>query len=208
MDRRRFFLLTWGRASYLRYLIPAFPLLLFGFAAYLGALRREHPKLYLTVVGATVAGILSGTFLLPSSGYWHKNFCLSPLQFKTEAAAYREQMAPLRGMVDYLNRTAPGEPAAIFWVGIAGLRGRVYTSGCQTFEFFRQCESAHSAEAVRALMAKNGIRHFVAPLPSCGEPNLPQLTEFLKRYTEERARNSCLYVAETKSSGTSLARSR
>jgi hypothetical protein len=203
-----FFLLTWGRASYLRYLIPAFPLLLFGFAAYLSALRREHPILYRTVVGATVAGILSGTFLLPSSGYWHKNFCLSPLQFKTEAAAYREQMAPLRGMIDYLNRTAPGEPAAIFWVGIAGLQGRVYTSGAQTFEFFRQCESAHSAEAVRDLMAKNGIRHFVTPLPTCGEPNLPQLTEFLKRYTEERFRGTCLYVAETKSSATSLARSR
>jgi hypothetical protein len=57
-------------------------------------------------------------------------------------------------------------------------------------------------------MAKNGIRHFVTPLPTCGEPNLPQLTEFLKRYTEERFRGSCLYVAETKSSATSLARSR
>jgi hypothetical protein len=197
-----FFLFTWSRASYIRYLIPAFPLLLFGFAAYLRALRSDQPNLYRTVIGATVAGILSGTFLLPSSGYWHKNFCLNPLDFKTEAAQYMEQMAPLRVMVDYLNRTAPGEPVAIFWVGIAGLQGRPYTSGSHTFEFFRQCEAAHSAEAVRDLMAKNGIRHFVSPLPKCGEPNMPQLIEFLKRYTEERFRGNCMYVAETKSSGT------
>jgi hypothetical protein len=193
-----FFLLTWSRASYIRYLIPAFPLLLFGFAGYLRAVRSEQPVLYRIVVGATVASILLGAFLLPSSGYWHKNFCLNPLKFQTEAAQYEDQMAPLRRMVDYLNRTSPGEPAAFFWVGIAGLQGRPYTSGTQTFDFYRQCERAHSAEAVRDLMARNGIRHFVAPLPNCGQPNMPQLTEFLKVYTEERFRNSCLYVAETK----------
>jgi hypothetical protein len=117
-------------------------------------------------------------------------------------------MAPLRGMVDYLNRTSPGEPAAIFWVGMAGLRGRAYTSGSETFEFFRECAAAHSAEAVKELMAKNGIRHFVTPLPACGQPNLPQLTEFLKRYTEERFRGHCLYVAETTGSETRVARLR
>jgi len=193
-----FFVFTWSRASYLRYLIPVFPLLLFGFANYLRALRSEQPYLYRMVLGATVAGVLSGTYLLPASGYWHKNFSLSPLNFKAEAAKYTEQMAPLRMMVDYLNRTAPGEPAAFFWTGLAGLQGRAYTSGPQTFEFFRECEAAHSAEAVKALMAKNGIRHFVSPLPKCGQPNLPQLTEFLKLYTEEQFRNDCLYVATMK----------
>jgi hypothetical protein len=193
-----FFLFTWSRASYLRYLLPAFPLLLFGFASYLRALRSEQPNLYRTVLGATVATIMAGTFLLPTSGYWHKDFCLSPLKFKAEADEYREQMAPLRSMVDYLNRAAPGEPAAIFWVGMAGLQGHVYTSGTQTFDFFRQCERARSADSVKELMARNGIRHFVAPLPQCGEPNMPQLTEFLKRYTQERIRGRCLYVAETK----------
>lgn len=194
-----FFLFTWSRASYLRYLIPAFPLLLFGFAAYLGALRKQQPGLYRIVIAATVAGILSGTYLLPSSGYWHGNFCLSPFRFKREAAQYIEQMAPLRVMVDYLNRAAPGEPAAIFWVGTAGLRGRAYTSGTQTFEFYKQCEAAHSAEAVKAVMEKHGIRHFVAPLPACGKPNMPQLTDFLERYTEEKFRGPCLYVAEMNS---------
>jgi hypothetical protein len=201
-----FFLFTWSRASYIRYLVPALPLLLFGFAAYLRALRREQPNLYRTVIGATVATILSGAFLLPSSGYWHKNFCLSPLKFKMEAAEYVERSAPARVMVEYLNRTAPDEPAAFFWNGIAGLRGRPYTSGSHTFEFFRQCEAASSAEAVKELMAKNGIRHFVTPLPSCGEPNMPQLTEFIKRYTEERFRGGCLSVAETKSDGADILR--
>lgn len=195
-----FFLLTWSRASYIRYLIPAFPLLLFGFAGYLRALQSEQPNLYRTVIGVTVATILSGAFLLPSSGYWHKNFCLSPLKFRMEAAEYVEQFAPARVLVEYLNRTAPGEPAAFFWIGIAGLHGRPYTSGSHTFEFFRQCEAAGSAEAVKELMARNGIRYFVTPLPNCGEPNMPQLAEFIKRYTEERFRSGCLYVAETKSS--------
>ena len=200
-----FFLFTWSRASYIRYLVPAFPLLLFGFAGYLHALRSGQPNLYRTVIGATVATILSGTFLLPSSGYWHKNFCLNPLKFKIEAAEYVEQSAPARVMVEYLNRTAPGEAAAFFWPGIAGLKGRPYTSGSHTFEFFRQCEAASSAEAVNELMAKNGIRHFVSPLPNCGEPNMPQLKEFLKRYTEERFRVGCLYVAATKSGGADVA---
>ena len=142
--------------------------------------------------------VLSGAFLLPSSGYWHKDFCLSPLHFQTEAAAYRDQMAPLRTMVDYLNRTAPGEPVAIFWVGIAGLQGPVYTSGNQTFDFHDRCDKAATAAGVKSLMAKYGIRHFISPLPSCGEPNFPQLTEFLKRYAVERFRSTCLYVAETR----------
>ena len=196
-----FFLFTFSRASYIRYLIPAFPLLLFGFAGYLRALHSEQPNLYRTVVGMTVATILSGAFLLPSSGYWHKNFCLSPLKFKTEAKEYIERNAPARVMVEYLNRAAPGEPAAFFWIGIAGLRGRPYTSGSHTFEFLRRCEEAHSAEAVKELMAENGIRYFVTPLPKCGKPTLPQLSDFIKRYTVERFRAGCLYVAETKSNG-------
>jgi hypothetical protein len=193
-----FFLFTWSRASYLRYLIPAFPLLLFAFAGYLRALRREQPNLYRTVLGMTVLTVFCGTFLLPSSGYWHKDFCLNPLKFRAEAAQYIEQAAPARVMVDYLNRTAPGEPAAFFWIGIAGLVGRPYTSGTHTFEFFRQCDAAHTGEAVKKLMEEYGIHHFVAPLPKCGQPNLPQLAEFLRLYTRERFRDGCLYVAETR----------
>jgi hypothetical protein len=193
-----FFLFTWSRASYIRYLVPAFPLLLFGFAAFLQALRKNQPNFYRAVIGATVVSVLAGAMLLPSSGYWHKNFSLSPLNFDVEAAQYIEQHAPARKMVDYLNRIAPGEPAAFFWNGIAGLRGRPYTSGSHTFEFFRQVAKADSPERVRELMANYGIRHFVTPLPACGQPNMPQLTEFIKRYTEERFRGRCLYVAETK----------
>jgi hypothetical protein len=194
-----FFLLTWSRAAYLRYLIPAFPLLLFVFAGYLQAVRARQPNLYRVVVGATVASVFLGVFLLPSSGYWHKAFCLNPLQFQAEAAQYEEQMAPLRHMIDYLNRTAPGEPAALFWIGIAGLEGRPYTSGPQTFDFYWACDQAKSAEEVKQIMEKYGIRHFVTPLPNCGKPNLRYLGEFLQRYTEERFRGSCLYVAEMKS---------
>jgi hypothetical protein len=201
-----FFLFTWSRASYIRYLVPAFPLLLFGFTGYLRALRSEQPNLYRTVIGAMIVTILSGAFLLPSSGYWHKNFCLSPLKFQKEAAEYVERHAPVRVIVEYLNRTAPGEPTAFFWNGIAGLQGRAYTSGSHTFEFFRQCKAASSAEAVKELMARNGIRHFVTPLPRCGEPNLPQLAEFIKRYTVERFRGGCLYVADTKIHGVETGR--
>ncbi len=201
-----FFLFTWSRASYLRYLIPAFPLLLFGFAGYLCALRREQPNLYRAVLGMTVATVLCGTFLLPSSGYWHKDFCLNPLTFRAEAAQYIEQTAPARVMVDYLNRTAPGEPAAFFWIGIAGLVGRPYTSGTQTFEFFRQCDAAHTGDAVKKLMDEYGIHHFVTPLPKCGQPNMPQLAEFLRLYTRERFRDGCLYVAETRPAPVASAR--
>ncbi len=196
-----FFLFTWSRASYIRYLVPSFPLLLFGFAGYLRALRTEQAKLYRIVIGATVATILSGVFLLPSSGYWHKNFCLNPLKFNAEAAEYIEQNAPARVMVEYLNRMAPGEPAAFFSNGIAGLVGRPYTSGSHTFEFFRLCEAASSAEAVKKLMATHSIRYFVTPSGNCGEPNMPQLADFVKRYTEERFHRGCVHVAETKSDG-------
>ena len=193
-----FLLVTWTRASYIRYIVPAFPLLLFGFASYLRVLRTTQSNLYRTVVGATVAAILSGVFLLPSSGYWHKNFCLNPLDFDAEAEEYIAQNAPARLLVAYLNRMAPGQPAAFFSNGIAGLRGRSYTSGAHTYEFFSQLAATTSAEAVKELMVKNGIRHFITPVPKCGEPNLPQLTQFIEQYTEERFRRGCLYVAEMK----------
>ena len=69
----------------------------------------------------------------------------------------------------------------------------------------RQCAAATSVEAVKELMEKNGIRYFVTPLPNCGEPNMPRLTEFINRYTEERFRGGCLYVAEMKSGAELLA---
>jgi hypothetical protein len=194
-----FFVLTWSRASYIRYLVPAFPLLLFGFAAYLRALHDEQPNLYRIIAAATAASVLSGAYLLPSSGFWHKDFCLNPLRFQAESAKYISENAPAREMIDYLNRTAPGEPVAFFWTGMAGLQGRPYTSGSHTFEFFKKIEAAPQPEDVKELMAKTGIRYFVTPLAACGEPNFEQVTAFILFYTEPRFYNACLAVAETKS---------
>jgi hypothetical protein len=140
--------------------------------------------------------ILAGMYLLPSSGYWHKDFCLSPIRFRAEAAAYLELHAPSRLLAEHLNRTAPGEPVAFFTNGIAGLNARAYSTGLHNFTFYRECLAARSAVEVKALMASAGIRHFVTPLPRCGRPPLPQLTDFLDRYTHARFRAGCLYIAD------------
>ncbi len=190
------FLITFETASYVRYLSPLLPLLLFLFAHYLHLTHTIDQRLYGATIAATVATTIAGMYLLPSSGYWHKNFCLSPMNFRTEAAAYLELHAPSRVLSEHLNRTAPGEPAAFFTNGIAGLKARAYSTGLHNFTFYRECLAARSATNVNALMEATGIRHFVTPQPRCGAPPLPQLAEFLEQYTHERFRAGCLYIAD------------
>ena len=98
--------------------------------------------------------------------------------------------------MDYLNRTAPGEPVAFFTSGIAGLNARAYITGLHDFTFYRECLAAHSALQMKALMTDRGIRHFVTSLSGCGKPPLRELANFLDQYTYERFRSGCLYVAD------------
>ncbi len=191
-----FFGATWATASYVRYVVPALPLLLYAFARYLQLVRGGDASLFGALTGITVAMVAAGMYLLPASGYWHKDFCLNPMNFRAEAAAYLELHAPSRLLAEHLNRTAPEEPVAFFTNGIAGLNARAYSTGLHNFTFYRECLAARSGAEVNALMARTGIRHFVTPLPRCGSPPLPALAEFLARYTHERFRAGCLYIAD------------
>jgi len=190
------FLINWKASSYVRYLAPAFPLILYAFAHYLGAIRLGQPGLYRAAATLTAAGVLTSAYLMPASGYWHKNFCLSPFARQAEARRYIEDSAPSRILVDQLNHTSPGEPVAFMTNGIAGLNAPAFSTGLHNFTFFRQLQNASSAADVSRLMARNGIRHFVAPLPACGAPPLPQLADFLRQYTHERAEAGCAYLAD------------
>ena len=180
--------------SYIRYLVPAFPLMLFGFAGYLHALRREQSILYRTVIGATVVTILSGVFLLPSSGYWHKDFCLSPLRFNSEAAEYIEQNAPARVMVDYLNR-GPRRAGRIFLQRHRRTPGRP-TLPARILRILPPVRSGGSAEAVKKQWrpTASATSHF----RELRRAEHAAARDFVKRYTEERFRRGCVHVADKK----------
>jgi hypothetical protein len=191
-----YFVITWRSASNIRYLVPVLPILLFAFACYLGALRQSQENLYRASCCMLAGTVLVGMYLLPSSGFWHKNFCLSPVAFAEEARVYIEAHAPSRVLVAHLNATAPGEPVAFFANGIAGLDARAYSTGWHNFTFLRDVRRANSAEKVKDLMERSGVRHFVTPLPRCGTAPLPQLEAFLAKYTRERFRAGCLFIAD------------
>ena len=151
----------------LRYCYPALPL----FSIVIGAVLAEWPQ---AALAATALTLLNAWFL-PASGWYQNDF----------APFRRDQVspAPERVLIDNLNRTAPGEPVALFGTdAVAGLHAPAYTDTWHSYQYWRQLSGArNSAEVAKALRERN-IHHIMAPLSL--ETPTPLLDTFLREWAE------------------------
>ena len=188
--------MTWQGVSYVRYTLPALLVILLAAAAALASLRNLGGRGYSIAITCIALLSLAGVYLLPVSGYWHREFCLSPLHFQHESEEYIEQHAPSRILVGQLNRAAPGEPVLFLTNGIAGLEAPAYIMGWHGFTFYKEVSAAHTSAEVDAIMRTKGIRYFLVCLEPC-EPAFPfPLAEFMRIHTRERMRAGGAFVAE------------
>jgi hypothetical protein len=137
----------------LRYLYPSFPLLTAAIVlAWVPIVRWAA----LAVAALNLA-------FLPSSSWFHKAFCLNPLD-RNAPAEYLASTAPARLLIDRLNRDHPGESALFLeTMDIAGLRGEAWSNGWHDREFVERLTALRTPAEVQTLFAEMGLRHYIYP---------------------------------------------
>ncbi len=100
-------------------------------------------------------------WFLPSSGYYSPDFALFG---KAEIAPFIAAKAPVRVLIDRLNREVPGEAVAFFATdATAGLRATAYTDTWHNEHYWERVRNAPDAAAIAAQFHALGIRHVIAP---------------------------------------------
>ena len=166
-------LLLLGMAPNLRYLYPALPM--FSIAiAFLASGVRGAPSGFLILT-------MLNLWFLPASGWYHADFALFR---RAQVETYLETSAPQRKLIQYLNRTAPGEPVAFFEAEPGGLNARAYTDTWYSYEYNRRMRTARSAAGLAAFYRELGVRHVIAPVPADQmRPSTSILGDFLMQWT-------------------------
>jgi hypothetical protein len=191
---------TFTYQANLRYAYAALPLVMLYSAAALSRLRAVDLALYRVVLGASLAALGLNLYFLPASGWYQKDFIWGAWEGRAEAERYLRASAPVRQLVEYLNREHPGLPVAFFQSSqVAGLRGLAYADNWHNDMFVRRLRAAGSAEDCRNLMQELGVRYFVAPAPGSGlvVTEVPA-DSFLARFTEPEYRRGPYQLARWK----------
>jgi hypothetical protein len=157
----------------LRYLYPVLPL----FSILVAALAEKPPAL----ASAAFTGLIALNFwFLPASGWYDNEFAL----FRHDAIRpYLEKMAPARLLIDRLNRTAPGEPAAFFSTdATADLNALAYTDTWHSELYWNRVRFATTPQQIVAVMNELGVRHVIAPASRQGAS--APIHDFLARWLD------------------------
>lgn len=155
----------------LRYVYPALPFIAIGFSWMISRIP------WVSVAAAACLGL--NLWFLPAASWYHHDFAIfTPSDFD----AFVNSEAPQRELVEVLNTTAPGEPAAFFRGGaIAGLNARGYSDTWHTYAFYRRLIAAQDPAAIAALFRELGIRRLITPFPP--ESEYPAVRAFVEEWT-------------------------
>ncbi len=158
----------------IRYLYAALPPLLILFAATLGWLRRNQVWLYRAIAVFLFAATGLDAYFLPSSSYYHKDFCLRLPFSRAERERFKAQAAPVRAVVDFFNRNHSGS-TVLYTAGneIAGLRGTVYENHWHQWPMLAALKNTIDPAQTLHVLQQWGVRYLIAVKPSAGEPVRP-----------------------------------
>ncbi len=158
-----------------RYLYAAIPLLLIPAAALLGWLGA-HRQIWLSraLVVFLVAATALDAYFLPSSSYYHKDFCLRLPFSRAERNRYLGEAAPVRNLIAWYNQHHPGT-AVLFTheADIAGAEGEVYENHWHQIHTLLRIREAATLPAMLALMNGWNIRYFITHKPAPGDAAQP-----------------------------------
>ena len=145
-----------------RYLYPSLPLLTVAAGAALAAGSRLGARFAwpATVAVATAAAI--NVWLLPSSGWIHRDFYPSPMFSAKGRLEYEEKMAAARLVVDYLNSKNDGTTVVFLDNSyVAGLRTPSLRNHWHDYDFWIQMEACQRTSDVVRLLESTGAHYFV-----------------------------------------------
>lgn len=176
-----------------RYLYFTFPLLTIGMAALFAWLRPLDRRIRIAAFSVAIVAMTGNLALMPTADWYHREFYSSPLFRASGRANYLRRKAPVREVVDWLNRR-PDATAVMFADGatMAGLQATAFENHWHDYHLLIQLrESARPAD-VLAVLRKRGIVHVVADREHTGRQE--SLSAVLTRCgTEEYSAES--YVA-------------
>lgn len=129
---------------------------------------------------ASLGLIALNLWFLPSSGYYNPDFALFR---KQGIAPFIAEKAPVRMLIEQLNREAPGQPAAFFSTdATAGLRAAAYTDTWHNENYWEHVRNAPDAAAIAEQFRTLGIHHVIAP--TTREAPFEVVRGFLERWLD------------------------
>lgn len=169
-----------------RYVYPALPLLIVPAAALVGG-RRSRSVSSGAMAVACSACIALNAYFFASSGWYHKDFFLP---FSAEAKeAYVRELAPIRPVIDYMNREHPGSDTLLTSsTAIAGLSGNVYEAQWHQWRIQHRLLAAKDlGEIVQVLKGWN-VRYLIASDDAASGTTAPILAALVDRCATQEFR--------------------
>lgn len=164
-------LLMFRTQSNLRYAYPALLLSAFPIAALFSWTKSAQPAFHKALCSAAIVSLALNVYFLPSAGWHHRGFVLNVLWNRGEVDRYIEESAPVRKLVEYVDRRNAGTAVAFVSTDqIAGLHGKAYVDNWHNDAFVRRIRSAQSAVECLGIMNDLGIRYVIAPTDQSGIP--------------------------------------
>jgi hypothetical protein len=174
-------LVCFAGMSYARYLYPALPLFTIAGAAALGRISANR-ALFRAATALLLAALALNLYFLPSSNWYHADFFLLPFDRQATNRFYRE-VAPVRRLVEYMNRYHPGAPVGFFGTShIAELKAPAYIADWHNYEYWTRVWATERPADYGDYSQSLGIKYFVTPQRLTTGATLPVLI-FLRRYT-------------------------
>ncbi len=194
-----FSVLTIRTQPHLRYLYPAFPLATVAIASAFAALRTLDQLLYKFALTLAVGAFFLNLYFLPAADWFHKDYYVSATSGRARTQ-YLADHAPVRNLIDYLNRMHSGAPVVFFETNAtAGLRGAAFTNSWHTPVFNTRSSSVQSPGDFLRLVGEYGVSYFVAPTADSAALVSSTIIEtFLARCTAAEYRSGSFYVASLK----------
>jgi hypothetical protein len=163
-----------------RYAYAALPLALIPAASLLGWLKARQRELYGAMIAFLAAATSLNAYFLPSSSYYHKDFCLRVPFSRVEHDKYLNEAAPVRKVIEWYDRAHP-DSAVLFTheSSIAGAEGDVYENHWHQLNTWARIHEAATLPAMVDVMKGWNVRYLITHKPAPGEqadpPALAQL---------------------------------
>jgi glycosyltransferase involved in cell wall biosynthesis len=153
----------------IRYLYAALPLLFVPAAALLQWLEANQRWLGRAVIAALAVSMTVDLYLLPASGWYHKEFYSQLVFSRGGKDRFLESAAPARDVALHLARQHPG--ANVFLAGdndLADASGEAYTANWHQYRVWEQVQGAADRAAMLKLFEQWNVHYVLGQAPPPG----------------------------------------
>lgn len=180
-----------------RYVYSAVPLALIPIAALLAWAAANQRSLYRALVAFLVAATALDAYFLPSSSYYHKDFCLRAPFSRAERDRYLNEGAPVRKVIAWYNHEHPNS-AVLFTheAAIAGASGDVYENHWHQINTWARIREAATVPAMLNVMNGWNVRYIITHKPAPGDKaDPPSLAQMIADCTQPEYEAGDMYLA-------------